>query len=396
MLRRDLKLARATPRNETPVEDTKLEVLSETLKAVSADVPQTAVPADDVWTSEEETVAVRKHEAELSARQVKRQRVMARDPRRGHGSYLEQHSVTKATWEKYTHMLDEWINLCELRGLDLVSDKEIDDAVADWMNEQFRLGHMPWKGDVLLAAVLAKFPEFGRMGSRRLPRAGRCLVGWRRLCPKHSRVPYPWPVWCLIAAELAKDGFFLMSVAVLLMVDAYLRPSELLSLRRSSLLPPAPWTGRAWSILLFPEKELPRSKTGESDDTIMLNSARTMWMDAVWRTLAAGKPDELLFPFGYGPFFKMLTATGRRHGLDLVPYQGRHSGISIDRAENARSHMEAMKRGRWRSERSVRRYEKAGRLNDVWTRLPANTKASAEKAERRIKSVILHGSSGRS
>ena len=145
------------------MDDTKLEALSENLKAESAVVPQTAVPADDDWTSEEDTAAVGKHEAELSARQVKRQRVMARDPRRGHGSYLERHSVTQATWEKYTRMLDEWINFCELRGLNLVSDKEIDDAAADWMNEQFRLGHMPWKGSVLLAAVQAKFPEFGRM-----------------------------------------------------------------------------------------------------------------------------------------------------------------------------------------------------------------------------------------
>eukprot|EP00959_Pyramimonas_sp_CCMP1952_P431246 9032033-Pyramimonas_sp.AAC.1 len=58
-------------------------------------------------------------------------------------------------------------------------------------------------------------------------------------------------------------------------------------------------------------------------------------------------------------------------GFKMVPYQGRHSGISIDRAHRTRSLDERMKRGLRKATKSIARYEKAGRLNDAGRELTA-------------------------
>eukprot|EP00959_Pyramimonas_sp_CCMP1952_P237004 4953000-Pyramimonas_sp.AAC.1 len=63
------------------------------------------------------------------------------------------------------------------------------------------------------------------------------------------------------------------------MVDAYLGPSELLSLRRGSLVPPAHGGFRDWSLRLFPQEEAKRRKVGGADDTAVMISERTRWAD---------------------------------------------------------------------------------------------------------------------
>ena len=86
-------------------------------------------------------------------------------------------------------------------------------------------------------------------------------------------------------------------------------------------------------------------------------------------------------PYTYARFYKMFVETALAANCPAVPYQGRHSGISIDRASGERTQEEAQKRGRWRAQASVRRYEKAGRLNDAWQRLPQQVKDAAIIAE---------------
>ena len=121
----------------------------------------------------------------------------------------------------------------------------------------------------------------------------------------------------------------------------------------------------------------------------MLDSARTQWMNAIWTHLSDGPPEEIVFSFGYSSFYRAVTQTGQKLGIEVVPYQGRHSGISIDRATGARPLAEAGKRGRWKSEKSLRRYEKAGTLSAVWQKLPDETRRIAIAAERTIKQDML-------
>ena len=118
----------------------------------------------------------------------------------------------------------------------------------------------------------------------------------------------------------------MMSVAVLLMVECYLRPAELLSLRRRSLLPAAPGTRQAWSILLFPEHEKARSKTGESDDTVMINGRRVAWMNPIWARLRANGGEDKLFLYTYARFYKMFVETASRRTARRFPTKAATAG----------------------------------------------------------------------
>ena len=148
---------------------------------------------DDAWSSFDELEPTKqsKQLQKLDRRKMSRRRLVARDPRFGVNTFLENHSVTQTTWEKYQTIVQQWLEFCASKGLKLITDADVDSAVVRWMNEQFLLGHMPWKGEVVIAGIQAMLPEFGRHGARKLPRVGRCLAGWKRLCPGSSRVPLP-------------------------------------------------------------------------------------------------------------------------------------------------------------------------------------------------------------
>ena len=76
-----------------------------------------------------------------------------------------------------------------------------------------------------------------------------------------------------------------------------------------------------------------------------------------------------------------------RH-LNIGPYAWRHSGPSIDRAQNRRSLQEVQKRGRWKQMKSVNRYEKAGRLGMSVQELTSEQLAYCELAERHLGDFI--------
>ena len=76
-------------------------------------------------------------------------------------------------------------------------------------------------------------------------------------------------------------------------------------------------------------------------------------------------------------------------GVGLVPYQARHSGASIDAANNVRGLPSIQKRGRWASKKPVQRYEKAGRLQDTWRELTSWQKDHFKLCAESLRSVML-------
>ena len=82
----------------------------------------------------------------------------------------------------------------------------------------------------------------------------------------------PWAFWTAVACHLSQRGFVLMAVLTLLLVDAYLRPCDAFPLRAGQLLPPAVGVSQHWALLLQPSEAGEVGKTGESDDTVILDS----------------------------------------------------------------------------------------------------------------------------
>ena len=90
-------------------------------------------------------------------------------------------------------------------------------------------------------------------------------------------------------------------------------------------------------------------------------------------------------------FVKELQRACTEIGLNLkvVPYQLRHSGASIDKSRDCRTLKEIMKRGRWRSMKSLVRYEKHSRLADFFVKMTTAVQNRCRAAETRIEGIVL-------
>ena len=86
-----------------------------------------------------------------------------------------------------------------------------------------------------------------------------------------------------------------------------------------------------------------------------------------------------------GEFQRLASALGVPQA---VPYQARHSGPFIEVALRRRDLATTKKRGRWRTDCSVRRYEKAGRLQKEADRWTAAQRAHFNRSEGLVEELI--------
>ena len=300
--------------------------------------------------------------------------------------------MAASTAKKHHSAVREWRELALEGSMPITSAEGIDLAMGTFFNELFLQGKNPWRGELLLAGMMHAMPEFSKAGQLSLPRTLRCLKGWRRLCPSRTKVPWGWDLWCAVAAELCRLGYLRVAIAVLVGVGCYLRPSELLALTPASFVPPSPESSGAWAVLLHPSSRFAKSKVGESDETILLNSERLSFLRPAFTLLArSGRDDIRLWSCDYPSFFRLLTTVGRSLGVPLVPYTMRHSGVTIDRAERQRTQEEAQMRGRWKQQSSMRRYEKSGRLADSWRQLQPAVQVHCRQMRGRIAEFVVGG-----
>ena len=226
-------------------------------------------------TESEETRGRKPRERVLHRR--KRQRLrkyldLAMAAHRRGTTFLKEQAVTYKVQKYYRKEVDQFKEFARRRSLPIKRSEQIDEALVVYLNHLFWLGNQPHRGDKLLAGLLHAYPEFGKYGSRKVPRTWRALRGWRRLCPGRSRKPFPLAVWAAVASELRRRGYVSMAVFVLVALSSYSRPSELLRCTVYSLVPPLRNTLNEWSLLLSPEQEGHPSKTGEYDTSLTLDS----------------------------------------------------------------------------------------------------------------------------
>ena len=309
-------------------------------------------------------------------------------------SFLEQRSVTKPTLVVYENEVKQMKDWLVRRGDDVskvASDPpQMDARLSDYYDELFFRGEHPNKGEKLLAGLLFAYPQYSKGGTSSLPRAWRSLKGWKRLDPGRSRVPEPRRFWFGVSNLMAAEGERDKAAFTLLSLCTYLRPGQLLALRRRHLIPPVDGITGHWTVLANPQEEGVPSKTGEYDVSIAVDSDWLTWADPLWKGLSEGDPSGLVFGFSYHAYVKTFTKAVKALGrAKTVPYQLRHSGPSADRAEGRRSLPEVKKRGCWKSDRSVLRYEKAGRLATSARQISPAVQAYLVECERMIAEIML-------
>ena len=304
---------------------------------------------------------------------------------------LESKNVAKKTMKGYRQEVEGWSTWSKEHDLQVMVPSALDASLLIYLNFLFSLGWHVCKGEKLMAGVWHFFPEAGKYGAVQLPRSLRALKGWRKATPRRSRLPFPWQVWCAIAVEALRDGLVRLAFGLLLAVEAYLRPSELLGVRCGDFIAPAPGGVATWVLLLHPSERNERSKVGSQDDTIPLDSPRFLALAPMIEALSKRPPDESLIGLEYSQFLELFNKWCRRLRVPAQPYSARHSGASIDRALNERPLDLVRKRGRWKQMSSVVRYDKTGRLNDAWRALDTEVKAYCLECVRVLNTVLLAG-----
>ena len=162
-----------------------------------------------------------------------------------------------------------------------------------------------------------------------------------------------------------------MGLCWLVMVDAYLRPSELVEMLASQVVPKQPAAGMDRTALhINPDYRQRRGKTGELDESVLITRS---WLGTALETYARKRSGhQRLWDFSLAELRLAFLSAAEAAGITFlkpVLYMARHSGASLDRLNDVYSLEEVQKRGRWRCMSSVRRYEKHALLQEVVSRL---------------------------
>ena len=113
---------------------------------------------------------------------------------------------------------------------------------------------------------------------------------------------------------------------------------------RGNLIRPMHGVASDWSLLLHLRSTRRAKQTQSYDDTIDLKNQIYLWITKVAAVLAAGRPSERIFEYRYEEFTKEFRRATRALGLkNIVPYQCRHSGASLDKAGQHRTMLEIKK-----------------------------------------------------
>ena len=233
-------------------------------------------------------------------------------------------------------------------------------------------GVWPAIGSKTLAAMLHFFPTLGPSMRIAFPGSYRALQGWQRHMPARSRLPLPFAGLVAILIGLLGSGNILIAVMLLTGFSAYLRPTELTSLLRRQLVAPlGPFQN--FVLWMHPTDQNVASKTGFFDETVVLDSAYTAFLAPFWRKLLEGDPLQPLWNVSQQAVIKLIDRTTAALGLGRICpglYPLRHGGVSHDIVFQLRDLPAAQNRGRWATPKSLLRYQKAGRAQQMHQQLP--------------------------
>lgn len=298
---------------------------------------------------------------------------------------LELASVEEASLKQYVQQLGLFCDWRHTWREAETKPAEIDMEIVGWMNVEYAKGHKPWRGEKLVASLMALAPTCSKHGTIKLARSFRALkvpsnfketLGVARVGDGGDRNGPRWLSACSV--RNSDHGRLLPATA-----RGY--PVKL----RRTIGANGAWSGR--SVRLFPSEARTRSKTGEAIETIPIDKTEVGFLSPLLMQLRARTAEESIIGISYLEFLKIFTAVARRLKLPLVPSLGRRSGASIDAALGRRGLAEIQRLGRWRAKKSARRYEKMGLLNETWQTMTKAQQAYAEYCAHGLGRTILFG-----
>ena len=292
-------------------------------------------------------------------------------------SRLAAQRVRPPTQIRYAQCLLRLLAFLQLLHLPDWTPAEWDAALVNYLEAQYDWGRPIGDGLCLPSAVVWARPALGGPVRRLFPATAAALKGWSRVSPGSTRPPLPREALLAIALWLFEAGAFGMGLCLLVMFETYGRPSEILSLRVGSIVPPTPCgegKARHTTVVIRSSAIGVPGKTGIFDLSVPLDLERQRWISALLLRWTEGRAaGEALWNFDLAQLTRALHRATEALGLGPLspcPYMLRHGGASHDRLVEARSLLEVQQRGAWLSFASVRRYEKHGLIGQQLLLLP--------------------------
>ncbi len=162
-----------------------------------------------------------------------------------------------------------------------------------------------------------------------------------------------------------------------------------MKLRKRDFIPPQAGLTKKWGLLVCSSESHLQSKTGASDESIMLDNQTLPWLGDLLPALVEGEPSDLVWNFTYPEIVAELRKTNKVLKTSMVPYQLRHAGPSWDRLKHHRGLQDIQKRGRWKAFKSVLRSEKATLVLQEFKRLPLALQRHCNECVNNLKEILL-------
>ena len=181
-----------------------------------------------------------------------------------------------------------------------------------------------------------------------------------------------------------------------LQYDGYMRPSECLSLHSSQVNAPANRRYPHWAIVMAPSAWHETTKTGSSDDSILIGDfphnrwiceCLRLWMRTVPKQGGSPFPELSLSFFEH--WCRSACSSLQYKTACVMPHVIRHSAASNDSYHRRRNLAEVQKRGRWESKKSVSRYSKHALLLHQWKQAPPSRKSTIERRSQSFQTSFL-------
>ena len=288
---------------------------------------------------------------------------------------LRLKGIKQETLQRYlveTHAFRTW---AKAHRKSLANPDQIDIAMSQYLLELFEDGAHIWEGSY---AVYGYQMLYNRKSDKDyLPGAKKALRGWRKRQPPSMRLPVPEEGIFALCSILVKQGHPHIAVAVILQYHTYMRPSEVITLQHHQLCPPVSKginNYDQWAIILAPQELRTTTKTGEVDDSILVDNRVLPWLTSLLSAIHKPKHRTRVFAgLTLGQYEERFKSAMAELNVPwhITPHVVRHSGPSNDFYHHRRSITQIQKRGRWASFKSCRRYEKSGLIMQAWDRLEA-------------------------
>ncbi|CAK0806629.1 unnamed protein product, partial [Prorocentrum cordatum] len=192
-------------------------------------------------------------------------------------------SITSTSLERYGTAVREFFDWAT-RSDDLRQAPEsvIDQKMCKYFDVLMSDARQAAEGRYTLWGYLTFFPRSDIAKSARLAMAREAMKGWVRRFPGSSRHPWPLSVFYLFMTVFLRDNHTEAAVALAIQLDAYLRPSEICELRWCSVVQPSKLSSslsrNKWAVVIGNSDLGETTKTGESDDTVVLDSIGREWV----------------------------------------------------------------------------------------------------------------------